>query len=497
MEIENNFEKTLVAIGRIRMKFHSMIEELIDNGIEIENKKLLKSSIRISKVSSEWLKIEYRDDSPGWSYLQTPNILGVGCQLDNRNLHCHGFGLVALIASLQETYKVYDWVLKTQDVTIFGPLGNVTRVEKSDKNINGLYFQFKFPLKGISYLASHGNATTIEYYIKGLRSVLGSKYMIYLRSKILEIQISYPPNIEGNPNEIRNVNPCIPDFREFGSYDLVMADNKVHKISYGELERLLIDDDITDLYYGKSHDKGYFAIFKGKVLGLLRLEDIYNSSDYNKGKYYDYKNWYGVLELDMNTSGNVTNAIKDGLNENNGEVLQIIEAIKNHKVGPKQRNDLQVYANRRPNEGALKDRMDSFFRQTDERNGWIVKKEFIPYRDPYKGSPVRIDILKFHPILKIAEWRELKKKEFMPQDMRQLAGYKHFIESIVGRSDDENIHPDVQAMVDSDDHKWEHRFIATCKEGTLNEASELMMQVCPEEYGDFIMDDYEKYTNGV
>jgi hypothetical protein len=297
--------------------------------------------------------------------------------------------------------------------------------------------------------------------------------------------LTYPSADPLDPPETRNIKACIPIYNTYSSYDIEAPGGKIHKVEFGKIESVETDRDVPDLYFGKSSSKGYFTVFKGKILGCLKLDFIYDSKFYSEGKKFNYKEWYAQIILDPLTSGDVTNVIKDGVNEENQEIQYIIEAIRNHKID--NMNDLEYFLKQNPGEIDLQNKVYRGFKNHYETDGWKIKKEFSPFRQT-NITVARIDLVRYHPQQKKVYWYEMKKDIFKPDDMRQFAGYRHLIEALIGKEGD-HIHTIIKDMKD-----YEHTFVALCDKGELNDAAQLLLETCPEEYAFFITEDYNKFV---
>lgn len=479
-KIYNDIEKTFIAIGRTRMDFHSIIEEFIDNGIRWEQKINLNVKIQFEDIDDKFIKITYTDDSPGIPADHITHALGVGCQIKNDNLHCHGFGLSCVLAVLQETLKIENWVMKTNGKIVSGPMKDDVEINDEPNFTNGIEFSFTFPKINLRYLA-HANAKRIHQYVFGLAARLGFDYRKYLQSGILNINIIYP----GGSKTVQAFIPVVTTYRQ---YDVEMRDGRVHRVSFGKLDRLNKDDDVPDLFLGKSAVKGYFVYYKDKCLGLLKLDSIFDTSEYNTGKAFNYKEWYGEITLDQSTPGNVTNAIKDGMNEQHEETQMLMEQIKSSNHNGK--NDLQEFSFHNPSEANIKNTIVNLFKETHGKMGWEIKKEFAFITHPDIPDPQKIDILIYHETLKQARWYELKKNELTSTDITQFAGYKTTIEALKGSSS-ANVNPILRRL---HDQNYTFSYHVLCKGKRVIPSGQLLLDEVPSN-NFFELEDYEALIN--
>lgn len=479
--IHNDVEKTFIAIGRNRMKFHSMLEELIDNSLKWEEKQNAVINIKISEDPdhSDYYIIEYKDDSNGIPKEDIPTAIAVGCQLQTTNLHAHGYGFSCFIAVLQETYNIKDWILKTGNVIVYGPIIDKVNIVDDPNGNNGLYMKFRFPKGNLRYLPSHGNSKTMERKIIGLAARYGFRYRKYLQSKLLTLSLTHSGGS-------KNVVAVIPEFTQYGAYPINMPDGRCHNVEFGLFEGLNKEDEIPDLYVGKSNQKGYFTIFNGKVLGMINLLSIFDSKDYNAGKVFNFKEWYAVITLDSRTSGNITNAIKDGLNEQHPEVQYIINKIREH-IDQYGYNDIRVFLNQNPTEGATKKKILRIFKATHEKDGWRVLDEFKPIK--HSGlNPISIDLVRYHPELKIVYFYELKKNQFDVKAITQFYGYKVVIEDALENPTRDCVNPELREMID-----YDIRYISLSDNAELTPPAWLLLESCPV-LSFFEIEDYRQYA---
>jgi hypothetical protein len=166
----NDPEKSFVAIGKTRLSFSSIIEELIDNGIDWESKRTLNCSINVSRIDDDNIKVDYKDNSEGIESEKIPEALSIGNQLNKNNLHCHGFGLSCVLAVLQQTHKTNNWEIRTCGKLVKGPIGKEIEITDDDRNTNGLNMTFVYPIKNLKTLATHKNTKSIKRFMMGLSS---------------------------------------------------------------------------------------------------------------------------------------------------------------------------------------------------------------------------------------------------------------------------------------------------------------------------------------
>jgi hypothetical protein len=266
-----------------------------------------------------------------------------------------------------------------------------------------------------------------------------------------------------------------------------MPDGRTHTVAFGLFEMLNKDHETPDLFVNKTAEKGYFAIFNGKVLGPLKLFDIYDSSQYNQGKLYTYKEWYGELILDARTPGSVTNAIKDGLNEQHPEVQYIINAIKNHTDPVSGESDLELFASKNPTESVTKKRISDIFKSTYGKDGWIVETEFKPIGET-GNDPVSIDIIRYHPELKRVYFYELKKHMFDVKAVTQFYGYMTIIENAMNNLDGVYVSDTLKTM-----NGYERIYVALSDRSNMTPQAELLLQSTPI-FNFFTIEDYHQYV---
>jgi hypothetical protein len=316
--------------------------------------------------------------------------------------------------------------------------------------------------------------------VASLAGRYGFRYRRYLQSKLLYLKLDYPGGS-------RDVKAIIPEFIQYGAYPIDMPDGRRHNVEFGKFISLLKEDDVPDLFVGKTSNKGYFTTFNGKVLGMLNLSSIYNKRDYNTGKLYTFKEWYGSITLDSRTPGEITNSIKDGLNEQNSEVQYIIEQIRAHR-DEHDRNDLSVFTYRNPTEGATKREILDIFKATYKKDGWRVRSEFKPIK--YDGlNPISIDLVRFHPTLERVYFYELKKEQFDVKAVMQFYGYKTTIESALSNASEDFVNPELRAMVG-----WDIHYVSLSDNAELTRQASLLTATI-RELNFFEVEDFNQYTS--